>query len=505
MSKTNNKKVITSAISKPANADNSKVTDSRFSVLKTYAVLITIIVIALIIAINAVLDLIFGEQLTIDLSATAQNTISSVSVDYIDSLPADTEIRIVALMDKPTSLANSPYEYIVPLLDDYEYQSDGKITVEYINPEVYPTILTELDPTNANSLEAGMFVMTCAGRISTFYPSDCFTYDQDYLQTYGSYYPTSNIVESTFTNAIVSVTSTLSQKAYFVTGLQEDTHTSFTNILNSLFIESEDLPISDSFTVPEDCDLLIINGPLVDISTNVADAIIDYINNGGKVVVSVDFYYAAAESFPNLNTVVNTMNLNIDNSLVVENDSSYRLDDNGFSFLATVDSEFSTFTSSTTLKVAYSRPIRALDSTNANITVAPICYTTQNTALYSVVDEELVQGSATGQFNAAMYAYNSSTDAEMFVFGASSFTSDTYISSYGFSDPNVELVRSMLRSALDVQNSLVVESKQFADYSVNDDAATGSNATFMIIIFMIVIPLAFVITASVVYKKRKNL
>ena len=48
-------------------------------------------------------------------------------------------------------------------------------------------------------------------------------------------------------------------------------------------------PVSDNFTVPEDCDLLILNGPNNDISEKMYVSITDYLDNGGKMFVAVNY------------------------------------------------------------------------------------------------------------------------------------------------------------------------------------------------------------------------
>ncbi|MBR6484949.1 MAG: hypothetical protein IKT14_08005, partial [Clostridiales bacterium] len=105
--------------------------DKRSKTLQMFSVASVIILIVIVLFVNIIFDVIIGDKLTFDFSATGQNSISQVTEDYLDSLPADTHVRIVGLMDRPVNLKDSPYEYIVPLLDDYQAKSNGKITVEY--------------------------------------------------------------------------------------------------------------------------------------------------------------------------------------------------------------------------------------------------------------------------------------------------------------------------------------------------------------------------------------
>ena len=103
-----------------------------------------------------------------------------------------------------------------------------------------------------------------------------------------------------------------------------------------------------------------------------------------------------------------------------------------------------------------------------------------------------------------MKAVNGSAGT-VYVFGTNNFTSDVYISTYGFNDANVELTREVVRGMLNVNSSIIVDSKTFADYSINDNLSTGSGVSVLATVFLIVIPFGFVVTAAVVYKKRKNL
>jgi hypothetical protein len=138
-----------------SNADKAsakKVSDKRAKSLKFYSIGAVLILIAIALLINIFFDSLLGDALTFDFSVSGQNSITKVTQDYLNTLPKDYKIRIVGLMDKPESLTDTPYEYIVPLLDDYAAKSDGRITVEYINPETYPSIINELDPSGAYDL-----------------------------------------------------------------------------------------------------------------------------------------------------------------------------------------------------------------------------------------------------------------------------------------------------------------------------------------------------------------
>ena len=168
--------------------DNNQA-DNRAGKLKLLSIASVILLAAIIILVNFLFDKILGKPLTFDFSDSFSNTISSETEEYIDGLPEGTNIRIVGLFTRPDNVASSEYQYIIPLLDDYEKKSGGKITVEYINPTEHPTIISSLDPSNSYDLssKSGSFVVEYNGRIKVIEPIDCYSYDVSYYSQTGYY------------------------------------------------------------------------------------------------------------------------------------------------------------------------------------------------------------------------------------------------------------------------------------------------------------------------------
>ena len=132
-------------MSKEIIKDNSQ-NDNRAEKLKLYSIGSVVLLALIILLVNFLFDKIFGKALTFDFSDYSQNSISQESVDYLDSLPADTRIRIVGLFNRPDNGSDTKYQYIIPLLDDYVKESDGKVTVEYIDPTEHPSIIASASP-----------------------------------------------------------------------------------------------------------------------------------------------------------------------------------------------------------------------------------------------------------------------------------------------------------------------------------------------------------------------
>lgn len=515
--KNNNKSSKIDSSKKNNNKNDNKVkTDVRAGKLKLFSISSFLILLVIVLALNIIFGLKINnasidDYLTYDMTATGQNSVSDVTISYLNSLPADTHVRIVGLFERPVNLKDTPYEYVVPLLDDYVSVSGGRVTVEYIDPTKYPSIITELDPNGVYDLaNATGYVVYCNGKVVQIEPIDCFTYNSEYL-AYGYYMPTSNIVEQKFTSAIVNLTQGYTYTAYFVRGLGEGSHDQLTNMLASMGIDSADIQASDNFTVPSDCDLLFLNGINSDITDSMVEAIKTYLSNGGKIIVAVNYYNTNVnEQFTKLNELLANYNIRIGNSLVVENDPGYQINSDPYNSLLEVSTTYqSVADGNTSFRNSYARPVTEADTPYSYIEVSPLFATSQNASIgiYDATTGNIVQNANISRFNVGMYATftGTTTPPDVYVFGTLTFTSDEYISSFGFNDNNIVFTRNIIRGMLAADDSVFVEGKALSDYSIDTAKVTSNTVTVMTFVLVAIIPLAFVIAGVVVYNKRKNL
>ena len=494
-------------------AKQNKHNDNRADKLKLYSIGSVVILIGIIVFMNILFDGIFGKALTFDFSDYGQNSISEPTQEFIDSLPADTHIRVVGLFSRPENVSGTPYQYIIPLLDDYVKNSDGKITVEYVDMTENPAIISQLDPSNSYDLasNADNFVIEYNGRIKIITPIDCYAYDEDYYYSTGTYYVTGNNTEYVFTNYMNMLTSNYSCKAYIVSGLKEESSFYISQILNSMSIDVVELPSSDNFTIPEDCSLLILNGPNTDISEKMYVAMTDYINKGGKIFVAVNFNTLnVTESFERLNLLLNQMNINIDPVMINENDPGYQRSGYTIDHTVVATDTFADYSSIPYIHASYSRSISVYNNPNSGVTAVPVLLTSKNASLveFDSIGNAVGNTAVVNQYNVGVYAYGQGDEAaKVFVYGTMNLSSDDYISGYGMNVVNVEFFKSSIRE-LTNSNSNVginVATKTVDSFSLDSTKTSTSSATFMMVIFMIVIPVILVGAAVVVYTKRKNL
>lgn len=495
-------------------AKQNKKNDNRADKMKLYSIGSVVILVGIIVLMNILFDGIFGKALTFDFSDYGQNTISQPTQEFIDSLPADAHIRVVGLFNRPDNVSGTPYQYIIPLLDDYARKSDGKITVEYYDLTENPGIISQLDPSNSYDLASNYenFVIEYNGRIKIIKPIDCYSYDEDRYYSSGIYYITGNNTEYVFTNNMNMLTSNYMCKAYIVTGLKEDGNVYISQILNSMSIDVEELSSSDNFTIPEDCSLLILNGPNADISEKMYVEMTDYLQKGGKIFVAVNFNIKnVTERFERLNLLLNQMNVNIDPALINENDPGYQRGGYLIDHTVTATDGFAEYASIPYLHATYSRSVSVYNNPNSSAVAIPVLKTSKNATLVEFDNNgNAVDNSTdtTNMYYVGMYACGQGADpAKVFVYGTTNLSSDEYISGYGMNDVNVEFFKSSIRELTSSMSTvgINVATKNVDNFSLDSTKTSTSSATLMMVIFMIAIPVILVGAAVIVYAKRKNL
>ncbi|MBO4636241.1 MAG: GldG family protein [Clostridiales bacterium] len=485
--------------------------EKRIVSMRLFSLASIIIALIIIIAGNILFDGILGDKLSFDLTSTNQNSITQASVDMIDSLPQDISIRIVGLFARPETIKGTYYEYIVPLLDDYQARSGGRIRVEYIDPTTYPSIISELDPSGDNGLSEYLYVVKCGDKIRVIDPvDDCYTYDQDMYNYYGYNVATSNIAESAFSSAILEVTGDISKKAYFMSGLaNSDSHEQLSLILEAMGIASEDLFVSDEISVPDDCDILFIVGINSDLTERAQLALTEYIQNGGKVIVAVNYADNPGVSFDNLNLALYNVDLKIEDFMIMENDPNYSVSSSGFQSYVVLSSEFSSLVNNNTMISSYMRPVTEAGNPMANILTSDILLTSSmaGRSYYDSENDMIMTQGEYMQFAVARYGtiQGVSNPPEVYVFGSTDFTSDNFILRYGNDISNISLIRSIIRQATGVSGNEVVASKPISDYSIDYTKISSTSVNILTICLMVVIPLTLVVLGVVIYNKRKNL
>ena len=101
---------------------------------------------------------------------------------------------------------------------------------------------------------------------------------------------------------------------------ESEVDSSFTSSLEKMNVTVESLTLLEVDAVPDDAKALIINAPTSDFSEDDAQKVIDYLDAGGKVLITTTF--ETTDDMTNFNSILAEFNLEVKPGLVVENDTS---------------------------------------------------------------------------------------------------------------------------------------------------------------------------------------
>lgn len=220
------------------------------------------------------------------------------------------------------------------------YESLSKhIKVQYVDPNVNPMFASNYSDValNSNSL-----IIESAKRSTVIDYSDIYEVSYSFNQVTYSYdsETTGYDGEGQITSAIDYVLADSVPKTYVLTGHGEiELGSTFQAALDKSNIEYETINLMDTEAVPDDANSLIINGISTDLSADDEEKIEEYLDNGGKVVISIEH---GTQETPNLDALLDYMGLSKAAGMVVEQSSGgyYR---NPYYILPTIAS--STYTS----------------------------------------------------------------------------------------------------------------------------------------------------------------
>ena len=152
--------------------------------------------------------------------------------------------------------------------------------MEWVDSVLHPSVLQKYNT------DGNVIVVSCdaTGKSTTISFSDIIQSD------YYSYYTTGSASESSFdgegqlTSAINYVTSEETSKIYRTSGHGEATFSSsVSDLLTKNNLETEEINLSMSPEIPDDCDLLFLYAPTSDITDDEKTIIEKYLSDGGKV------------------------------------------------------------------------------------------------------------------------------------------------------------------------------------------------------------------------------
>ena len=274
-----------------------------------YATLMVIVVLAVLVAVNLLVDQIPGK---LDLT---QNKIFSLSPETYKVVSGLTNDVTITMLAKP----GSEDPTIKAILDKYAAAS-RHVKIQSIDLELNPTWAKQYE-TPGTSLSAGGVVVAGAKKFRTIGLYDMYNYDTSNPNQQPQL--TSLSVEQRVTSALLFVTAARNVTLYVLQGHGEQTLESLgmsTAVGNENYA-SKSLTLLTAAGVPDDADVLLILAPKTDLSTQDADKVRAYLARGGRAVILFNVMTKENE-LPNLAGVLQSYGVAVRNVVVVEGDQN---------------------------------------------------------------------------------------------------------------------------------------------------------------------------------------
>lgn len=338
----------------------------------SYSVVLSVIFVVIIVVVNLIVDAFPSTYTELDVSDQQLFSIGDQTKDFLKELDKDVTIYQIAQ-------SGSEDEVVSKLLKKYEEASDH-IKVETKDPVVNPKFTSEYtdEEVSSNSL-----IVVCEDRSKVVDYNNIYESSIDY-NTYS--YTTSGFDgEGQITSAISYVTSDNLPVLYTLDGhgeksldstLQED--------IEKANIEIKSLNLLTEESVPEDADCLMINSPSTDISEEERDAIIEYLENGGKAMIFSDYTEGSMDNF---DAVLENYGVERVDGIVIEGDAQHYAMQMPYYLLPDVGSAeaVSDFSSQGYFILApYAQGIRQLDNMRDTLTIESLLTTSDDA--YSKTD-----------------------------------------------------------------------------------------------------------------------
>lgn len=464
-----------------------KLFQSNDSKRGSYTLAMTSIVIAIVIVFNMIVNLIPENKRQFDISSTNIYEISSKSKKIINKV--DHDVTFYVLAEK-----SSTDKRIKTFINKYASLSD-KIHIKWIDPVLHPSALTKY------GTEENNIVISCkkTNRTTTV------SFD-DILVSSASYYSTSSSASSfdgdgQLTSALNYVTSDKEYKAYYTSGHGESSLSSeVTSLLTKSRISTSDLLLMTATSIPDDCDLLIIDGATSDFTKDEVKLLSSYLKKGGKVVTLLA---QANKSMKNLYGLLKDYGLTVQSGYIADTERSYQ---GNYYYLIpnlSVSGDMASGISSNSVMMINSRGMT--QSTPARDSISTDSFMTTSSNGYAVTEKKQTQGTyVLGATSTESVKVKNSKgkkvtkESRLTVYGSNMLIDEQITSSFS-SLENLTLFTNSVTASLDNADNVSISPKSL-EVSYNTIAHPGPFS----ILVVFVIPVGLIIGGFIVWFRRRR-
>ena len=291
---------------------------SRNAKRGSIAVALTILFVAVVVGLNIIATLLTNRFpiLSTDLTSSNVYELTEPSVDFVSKLEKDVNVYVL-MEEKALEAQGEYYVQVNKLLNAFEQQSKH-ISLQYINLATNPTFTADYPDVNWQNTAYLMLVEHDKDYIAVTY-DDVFTYDQEYLSTYGEYYVNGQKLEQALLTAVLNVTTEEKVTVTFIDGLGGLEVDAFSTLLSNNAYNIEKVSLLNG-KISEESQFVVLFAPTNDLDKDGYNTLSNWLYNDGNyghtlLYVPNDTVMAP---LPNIDTLLEEWGMSIDQSWIYE-------------------------------------------------------------------------------------------------------------------------------------------------------------------------------------------
>lgn len=482
-------------------AKNAVKKDRRGLKYGSISVAISIVFVAVVILINVIVGILTDRYaFKFDMTSDQRFAISRETKDVLKDMEHNITVYVFATEDKYRSLYYG--NEIVEILYRYEAASDGKLTLQFVDPLRNPDFVNKYKSEASNLSEYSIIVEDETGKFRTIPVEDVYYwYDASRTSIVGL------SLERRLTAAIVWLESDEQPVAAVLTGNGEIAYGGIVSLLkdNNFKVINVNLLTED---IPEEVSLIVISSPEYDYTPEELTKLDKYFERYKWAIVALP---ANSPSLPEFELFLNEWGVSYGRATVL--DSQYKLTADYSAVVSGPASTDKLLTGVGYVVTPVSRPISILwpssdrfygRMTTPLLSTFPTSYARPWGEDQTIETYERQEGDLSGPFYAAVLTTQTTIRDNVTLEGGVLFLSTPYLydesltslNAYG----NMTFMSNVIGEFSPSGVRVNVKNKSFT----SPELAVIGNKLTVVLVLLCLIPAAILITGGVVWFRRKN-
>ena len=265
-------------------------------------------------------------------------------------------------------------------------------------------------------------------------------------------------------------------------------------------VSSEVLNLLSSTSIPDDCDVLIMNGPTSDLTDDEVNVLQDYMDNGGKIICLLAY---TDNSMSNLYGFLENYGMTVSDGYIADTERCYQ---GNYYYLipnVTASGDMASGMTSNSVLLVNSKGLTLSDPDDDSITTESFMTTSENG--YDITEDSETQGTYTLGATATQTVSVKNEDGDeedaesrLTVYGSNMLIDEQVTSSFSNLE-NLTLFMNSVTSSLDDADNISIAAKSL-EVTYNSIAHPG----FFSILIIFIIPLILMVGGFVVWFRRRR-